>query len=134
MPAVREEGVITVTSKPYPHIYIESMDVTHTFSGGRMSFTPELVEELSVAHALTSAELRDRLQTYTLAEELTSTHALASGDLKQVLKAFSDWPAEEVNTTHAFTAGDLKRVLIGYPDWVAEELNVTHAFTSGTIT
>ncbi len=135
MPATREEGVISVTSKPYPAIVVESMNVAHSFFGARLFEQPNPLDEIDVAHSFISGDLRQPFRAYAWpSEDLTLAHSFVSGELRTVQLSYTNWPAEDLNVAHSFVSGELKNVLITYAAWPSEDLGVTHSFVSGTLT
>lgn len=104
-----QESALVFSTKPYPLLVQESVDLTHALTGGSLyvavyNMAPEAVD---LTHALTGGELRAIQQLYSWQEQVDISHSLAGGSLATVQVFYSLWPTESVDVAHSLTGGTL---------------------------
>lgn len=125
----------TYVSYLYPVSWLESADVLHAFTGGKI-YNWE-VGNVNVSSTFMGGGLVVVLTTYQNwpIEKIDVVHAMTGGSLTVLLSLKTyNMLVEAVNITHTFTAGGLTVILFNYLNWPTEKVDVTHTMTGGTLT
>lgn len=122
---------VYVTSKPYPIVGVESLNVGGEFY--RSISYQDPVDELSIFSSFQLGNLRDVLQDYAgEPEELTAASVFVSGIIDTVLLRYSTLP-ESLQSGSEFRSGLLEETLLRYLNYQPESLTSSSQFIGGVL-
>jgi len=124
---------LVYTSKTFPIMVIEAMDIVHSVNGATM-YTWEPLQ-VDFVHEVTGGILKDVLSAYEdwPPEGVEFTlHSLTGGELKDVL-LFYDMGDDAMEMLHSLIGGELHVVMLFYTNWPTESMDIAHSLTGGVL-
>jgi hypothetical protein len=123
------------TSKPYPHVIVEALDLNTAISSESPSEAMQ-VEALDMASIIVEGILNQVLLAYEeyQPEALDHDSIIISGTLNSVLEAYENYQPEALDISAIPLEGELREALIRYQNYQDEALDVGCTLVSGALT
>lgn len=128
----RNNFIVSVTSRPYPVVAEDELNVSFPMVAGTFIYMPS--DHLGMAFSLDGGSLRTPLILYEIPhEDMDLTFDLDGGSLRSPLVKYVCSP-ELLDIAFALPTGSMRVALVSYKNWPAEELDVGFSLDGGSLT